>query len=171
MNAIPTTSASWVEPGINIHVKQVQQKNACDRCTQGCTFSIDAPVYVRNFGQGDTLIPGIVTAKLKSVWYEVELENGKRLWRHLNHIRSRTDTQLDSLIPSSHSWTNWADSVQSSSDPPVPQVYPPEESSTCHYHLRYRHPPGQTCNVALIFVFGTSALQLGGRNCNMVLLH
>lgn len=124
-----------------VEYKQAQQKNARDRCTQGRTFPIDTPVYVRNFGQGDTWIPGIVTAKLKSLSYEVELENGKRLRRHLDHIRSRTDTEVDTQIPSSHSSTTWADSVQSSPDPPGPQVDPPEESSTRRYPLRDRHPP------------------------------
>ena len=39
-----------------VEYKQAQQMIAYDRSTQGRTYSIDTPVYVRNFGQGDTWI-------------------------------------------------------------------------------------------------------------------
>lgn len=44
-------------------------------------------VYVRNFGQGEVWLPGIISEVTGPMLYTIELTNGRTVRRHQDHVR------------------------------------------------------------------------------------
>ena len=72
--------------------KQWQQKDRHDRSAKARTFSTGDTVLVRNFPSGRGWIRGTITKPVGPVSYQIELENGRVVKRHQDHVRPRSDT-------------------------------------------------------------------------------
>ena len=87
-----------VKPDVQQRVIQKQSKQKLDhdsRCKDR-QFSEGERVYAKNFGSGEKWLSGKIVRKKGPVTFEIELQNGKRLQRHQDHVRERsTSDQTD----------------------------------------------------------------------------
>ena len=102
-------------PDLTSHVqnKQQLQKERYDQHTKPRHFLPDEPVFVRNFGKGNTWLAGIISKALSTRTYDIQLPDNRIIRRHIDHIRCRSvdpniqpidndDNQLDMIpIPTS----------------------------------------------------------------------
>ena len=73
--------ADWVHQGQN------RQKLGHDQHAQVRQFSLDDPVFVRDFTAGSqTWLPGTVVGKKGPLSLHVQLEEGQVLKRHIYHV-------------------------------------------------------------------------------------
>ena len=75
-----------------------------DRQTRLRQMSIGDPVYVRNFGRGPLWLPRHIVHSTDNVSFQIELLDGRTCRLHINHVRTRFDTeenttQYDADIP------------------------------------------------------------------------
>lgn len=86
------------------------------------------------------MVVGIITAWLKSLSYEVKLEDGRKLHCYQDHIRRCKDMHTETE-------SNWTDSIQSPTQPLLNVTQHTQESSTkepvCHYPLQRNLDPRQ----------------------------
>ena len=123
-----------MKPSLETHIAegQAQQKYTHDLCAQAHTISVNTPVYVRSFGQGDMWIPGVITAKLKALSYKLKCK-----WEKATTTPGSSSQSHRHTSPSFLSSSTWTDSVQSSCDSSMSQVVnSPDPSSTRRYPLR-----------------------------------
>ena len=90
----------------------------------------------RDFRSQDKWLPGVIQSKSGSVWYDVELENGKIAKRRIDHLQDRSVStkQLNNTQP--------GDSTQGLS-PPTPESNPSPNAPVRQYQQREHHPPSQ----------------------------
>ena len=88
-----------LQPDISsqVLIKQAAQKAGFDKTSKERTFKIEDPVYVRNFSHGNKWLSGIITKMHGLRTIEVRLSDGRIVRRHLDHIRYRTNDQLDEI--------------------------------------------------------------------------
>lgn len=57
-------------------------------------------VYVRNFGQGELWVPGVISEVTGPVSYTIELTDGsgRTVRRHQDHVRRRHDVLAEPLL-------------------------------------------------------------------------
>ena len=67
--------------------KQVQGRSQ-DRARQ---LEQGQKVYVKNFGGGPTWLPGVVQDRTGPVSYRVQMEDGREIRRHVDHLRNRQE--------------------------------------------------------------------------------
>ena len=79
-------------PDLTSHVqnKQQLQKERYDQHTKPRNFLPDEPVFIRNFGKGDTWLAGIISKRQSAQTYDIKLPDNKILRRHVDHIRPRS---------------------------------------------------------------------------------
>ena len=127
-----------VQPDLSSRVlkRQAAQKAGHDKER---TIEIDDQVYVRNFGSGPRWLPGVVTAKHGSRMFEVKLNDGRNVRRHLNQTRKRTnesseDREIDDLpievLPP-------IDGQPAQNSPPQEQPHPRRSGRNHHPPDRY----------------------------------
>ena len=51
-------------------------------------------VYAQNYGQGVRWLPGKIVKMLGTTMFEVQLGNGKKVCRHADQLRSRTNSEF-----------------------------------------------------------------------------
>ena len=80
-------------PNLSAQVKRKrqQQKDHHDQHSQSRDLNEGGKVYVKDFPEGKTWLPGTIAKKEGKVTYHVLLEDGRIVRRHIDHIRSRTD--------------------------------------------------------------------------------
>ena len=80
-----------LRPNLNSKVesKQQQQKEQHDKRAVQRVFSVGDLVYARNFGRGDTWLPGLLVAQTGPVSFVVELLQGGLVRKHQDQIRMR----------------------------------------------------------------------------------
>ena len=66
-------------------------------------FKEGDPVYIRNFGPGTKWIPGDLLSSDGSASFNVSLQGGKTVSRHIDHIRNRSEQQI--CVPMSEEQT------------------------------------------------------------------
>ena len=80
-----------------VHTKQGCQKKLNDRHAREQQFEVGDSVFARNFGSGQKWLAGtVVTVKGQSC--TVELEDGRNIPRHLDHIRPCSVPHLPSAV-------------------------------------------------------------------------
>lgn len=76
--------------------RQADQKSQHDKHSKARSFKVGQPVIVRDFRlNSKKWIPGEVLSQLGPVTYIVEVENGKDLKRHVDHMRERFSNNKD----------------------------------------------------------------------------
>ena len=111
-------------------ISQARQKKAHDMHTKMRQFHLSDQVYVRT-SRTPTWLKGFVCEILGPLSYRVQLEDGRVIWRHMDHIRLRTDTQLSTD-------SDEFNSIPSPTDPPFRP--PPPDRPLPHRSERVRHP-------------------------------
>ncbi|XP_063970819.1 uncharacterized protein K02A2.6-like [Lytechinus pictus] len=81
-----------VRPNLHKSVQKQQSamKQAADKRSKMRQFKLNDTVLVKNFAAGPTWLRGIVTEKLNEVMYVIELQDGREVRRHVDHIRLYT---------------------------------------------------------------------------------
>ena len=119
--------------------KQADQKTGHDKRSKLRSLFPGQPVMVRDFRKGNKwiLVPGHIVKKLGPVTYNVEVENGSVVKRHIDHLTQR----LDLLPPSADQSigdTFIEDSFQCSNNHDQPAQ---EHVTVRRYPERDRRPP------------------------------
>ena len=74
---------------------QEQQKRAHDAHSKPREPGVQ--VYAKNFGQGPPWLPGVIQDLKGPVSYTIELQDGRVVQRHVDHVRARTATVQPSV--------------------------------------------------------------------------
>ena len=153
MNRHIRSHLDLLHPDLPAHVQQKreQQKDHHDQHSYFRHFEEGEKVYVKDFPEGKTWLPGTISKKDGKVTYHVLLEDGRIVRRHIDHVLHQNcestienyshmncdnDVFLDmpSPVASSRNVTNSDDSSTADSSP--------EPSTTkLHRSNRPRHPP------------------------------
>ena len=85
-----------MQPDLASHVeaKQRAQKKYHDAHSRDCTFEVGDAVFVKNFGSGQTWLPGQIQEIRGPVSYTVVVSDGHSFKRHVDHLRKRTVTDV-----------------------------------------------------------------------------
>ena len=78
-----------------ILARQAAQKTEHDKRSKERTFEEDDQVYIRNFSNGPKWLPGKISTVLGSRHFEVKLNDGRMVKRHLDHVRIRTNDVVE----------------------------------------------------------------------------
>ena len=121
-----------------VHLSQAKQKAQDDSHTKGREFSIGESIMAKNFRTGAPWLPGTITERLGPVTYLVRVNNRLTWKRHVDQLRSRTQStdesapetvSTDDYIPAHTSIT---DAVSENSCAPSPNAptsrYPQREN-------------------------------------------
>ena len=105
----PRSHLDLLHPGLisRVEHKQELQKQRYDQHTTVRQFIPDETVFVRNFGEGDSWLPGIIVNAPGPRSYNVKLSDNRVVRRHADHIRScsvdlpaqNPNNDLDDTIP------------------------------------------------------------------------
>ena len=93
---LPTTVQQKPEIAVTVQQKQQKQKAYHDTCFKLCEFSVNGPVFVRDFPLGKKWLTGIVCAVKGPLSYHITLSDGRIVRQHVDHVRSRTSSVTDS---------------------------------------------------------------------------
>ena len=136
MGRRPRSRLDLVHPDVGARVerKQQVQKRQHDKRAQVRHLEIDDKVFVRDSPGGKTWLPGSVVETRGPLLFIIDLEDGRRVRRRIDHVRLRTsesvvtpdtDDWVDDLIttPSSEPTNaNGSDTVNNSNPPPNVQI-------------------------------------------------
>ena len=143
----PCTHLDQLRP--EIRRQQDQQKQAHDQRVRARTFMVGEPVLTKNFSEGPVWLKGSILRLKGALTMVIELEDGRVVRRHIDHIRSRPspageveeDDNFPLILPQ-----NSADTTASNDESPPPEtpestnnnVEPP---SAVRRSDRIRRPP------------------------------
>ncbi|CAI5686860.1 unnamed protein product [Oreochromis niloticus] len=93
MGRKPRSHLDLLRPDVGARVTQSQsgQKVRHDLHARSCVFKHGDCVYIKNFTGGSQWLPGIIHHSSGPVSFVVELLDGRRVRRHKDHVRARTD--------------------------------------------------------------------------------
>ena len=105
MGRQPRSHLDLMRPQVSsrVHANQFRQKMAHDQRTRNRSFELGDTVFIKNFADGPTWLPGVVTALHGLLTYDVKLGDGRVVRRHIDHVQSRashpppTETEDDCL--------------------------------------------------------------------------
>ena len=126
----PRSLLTMMQPSLSNRVEnqQLQQKNTHDIHAKERYFSIDDPVFIKNFGtSGNKWLPGVITEVKGQRSYCIELTDGRVTRRHIDHIRHR---QSDDRSTENTSTKNTNDDFLPEPTPPSSGKNPPSTPET-----------------------------------------
>ena len=138
-----------LQPNLDAKVRQSQsrQKELHDFHARDCTLQEGDTVLTKNFSTGDPWIPGVIHSKTGPSSLTVDLNDGRRVRRHLDQLRKNTSTPIANGPPSMAETDDLV--IPLSNQPtvePLPHDVPTEPTSeSSSNELRCsnqtRHPP------------------------------
>ena len=138
----PRTLLDLILPNLSnkVQQKQEKQKSDHDKRAKERSFQVNDRVYVRKFPTSKDWIQGKVVKTLGSRSYEIELLDGTKIRRHIDHIRSRLaqDEGIQEENPSD--WVS-IPYIQSSPEHVAESDLPPDQPPPPRRSLRISHPP------------------------------
>ena len=92
LNRRPRTRLDLIQPSVEARVekKQYSQKRSHDKSAKPRSFKVQDKVYIRNFGDGESWIPGTITRLLGPFSFVIELADGRSVRRHIDHVLPRS---------------------------------------------------------------------------------
>ena len=92
----PRSKLDLVKPNTaeRVEDKQLQQKLNHDVVTHPYRFQEGEEVYLRNFGRGETWLPGWIVKHTSSVSFLIRGQDGRMFRRHQDHMRARRGPAL-----------------------------------------------------------------------------
>ena len=132
-------------PVTQVEEKQSQQKRAHDTTARARTLAIGQAVFVRNFPAGNAWIPARVIAQAGPVSFIVQLEDGRQVKRHQDHLRPRWE-DTPSIISADNSGLGaeffpLTPTTQLGDSPRAPVENEPPRQPMRHYPQRERRAP------------------------------
>ena len=131
MGRSPRTHLDMLRPNISARVesKQLSQKLHHDDRSRKRSFLPQEKVYVREAGNNSPWTAGVIESRRGSVHYEMKMEDGKLVKRHIDHIQPRTSTPTD--VPEKQQDEDIFDQIDipSSSNSTSPTTQPNEPSA------------------------------------------
>ena len=99
----PRSTLDLVIPDIitRVQKKQASHKASHDKRAKQRSFNVGDQVYIRNFTEGGSWILGKIVKSLSLLSFLIELEDGRTVRRHIDHIRVRRMTTTS--VPDSDS--------------------------------------------------------------------
>ena len=121
--------------GKKVHQDQEQQKANYDRRAQQRQFQVSDLVYAKNYGQGVQWLPGKIVKILGATMFEVQLEDGRKVRKHADQLRSRTSTVSTSPPVESEDLYDARIPRQSNTEPSVNQsdTTPPDSAEQSNF--------------------------------------
>ena len=97
----PRTHLDLLHPDIapRVEKKQAAQKEAHDNRKPQRSFKVSEPVLAQNFLKGEKWLTGQIERMLGPRSYLIKLNSGKIVRRHLDHIRTRSKSEVESQLP------------------------------------------------------------------------
>ena len=98
----PQSHLTIMQPNLATRVRnKVQGQVAAHyQHTKERHFQIEDPVFAKNFGNpGKAWIPGIISEVKGPLTFHIELNDGRIIRQHIDHIRSRTSSSKDKTVP------------------------------------------------------------------------
>ena len=85
------THLDLLRPNIatRVHMSQASQKLNYDRKSRSRSFSVEDSVFARQSNNDSPWLPGTVAAKLGELTYQIQLDDGRMLRRHIDQIHPR----------------------------------------------------------------------------------
>ena len=86
----PRTRLDLLRPDTasRVEEKQLRQKLSHDTSAKERSFTPNSSVYAHNYAQGQKWLPGHVVETTGPVSYQVELDSGEVVRRHLDQLRA-----------------------------------------------------------------------------------
>ena len=139
------------EPNLQdlVTTKQAAQKKHHDQHSRLRQFSAGQLVMTRDFCSQGKWLPGVIQSQSGPVSYDVELENGKIVKRHIDHLRDRSvltkpSTPVDSQPEDS---TQGFESFHDSPSTSTLESNPSPNAAVRQYPQREHHPPERLMNI------------------------
>jgi hypothetical protein len=122
------THLEMLKPDLRTRVenKQFSQKKSHDEKAKERSFELGNEVYVRTAGPNSTWVPGKIQTRRGSVQYEVILEDGRLIIKHVDHVQSRKPSVDLNPIPTS--FPNPEYELIDNFPDPIPQSTPTEDT-------------------------------------------
>ena len=141
LGRIPRTRLDLLMPRAEERVerKQWQQKARHDSTARARTFSTGDTVLVCNFPSGRGWIRDTITKPGSPVSYQIELENGRFVKRHQDHVHHQSDTPNTDKSDFPYVPTQTLPATDPPPNCPQAQVAKPERIS--RYPSRNRNSP------------------------------
>ena len=144
MQRKPRSRLDLLKPQLSttVHLKQTKQKLNHDKSTPVHQFQIDDAVYVQDLPSRSTWLPGTVVKIRGLLTYDIELEDGRIVTRHVDNIR-RQQPQTTSLSSSITTEDDCLPTAVACSD--NSSVTEPTDSAAVPLHrsTRVTHPPNR----------------------------
>ena len=122
------TRLDLLKPNLGSYVRSQQenQKSVHDQHSKQREFAVGVQIFMRNFGPGNSWLPGKVVQQRGPLSYLVKLEDGRYFRRHLDHLRIRTCSG-STMASETSSYLPWPEvTTPDSHQPTVPmQPTPP----------------------------------------------
>ena len=85
-----------IRPNIEDRVmnRQMKQQAYSDLHSKSRHFEVGESIYIWNFGSGIKWLSGHISASVGNVSFEVQLADGRKFIRHIDHIRKRMDSDV-----------------------------------------------------------------------------
>ena len=129
--------------------KQSLQKKYHDQHSKTRQFSARQLVMVRDFRSPRKWMPGTIKTQSGPVSYQIELEDGQIVRRHIDHIRLRScsaSSNEDTPFRDCDQNFEFFDSLPSFQTPEAESAEAEERQPTRRYPLRDRRPPDRLMN-------------------------
>ena len=130
-----------------VTTKQATQKKHHDQHSRLRQFSAGQLVMARDFRSQDKWLPGVIQSQSGPVSYDVELENGKIVKRHVDHLRKRSVSAKPSTPVDSQPEDSTQGFESFNDSPPTPESNPSPDAPVQRYPQRERHPPERLMNI------------------------
>lgn len=144
MQRKPRSRLDLLKPQLSttVHLKQTKQKLNHDKSTPVRQFQIDDAVYVQDLPSRSTWLPGTVVKIRGLLTYDIELEDGRIVTRHVDNI-CRQQPQTTSLSSSITTEDDCLLTAVACSD--NSSVTEPTDSAAVplHHSTRVTHPPNR----------------------------
>ena len=144
MQRKPRSRLDLLKPQLSttVHLKQTKQKLNHDKSTPVRQFQIDDAVYVQDLPSRSTWLPGTVVKTQGPLTYDIELEDGRIVTRHVDNIH-RQHPQTTSLSSSITTEDDCLPTAVACSD--NSSVTEPTDSAAVPLHrsTRVTHPPNR----------------------------
>ena len=157
--------------------KQLQQKQDHDSTARSREFTVGGLVSVRNFGQGDKWLPGVVIKRTGPVSFCVAMDQGVVRRCHQDQLRSRSVASVsDPIVSETTEESPLPDITADVGDSESPGHNPPLSTPARAYPSRVRNPPDRftprlsECLTLTLYIFFW-LLYVGVCSCDLILYY
>ena len=131
--------------GNRVLSNQARQKVNHDRNSPARQFALDDKVMARNYAGGVKWLPGVISSRLGELHFEVQLEDGRYVRRHIDQIRGREvepDNMPGEQLAEEPDFDDFPETPLET--PEAPQHLPEDGPPQLRRSARNRQPPDRS---------------------------